>query len=427
MHMKKLINIALLGVLLALSIPQALAANNETLATMVAAAPTLMKPSKPTQKQTTSPKSLTAEEAVALRRRQKLQSLWGNRLLEVFRWLLLGAMGYGIYALAQQPLWMITPQQVHFRGTTILSDTALLPPIQKELNRPLYALQPQAIENELKQRFPLIAAVQIRRRLFPMGLDVQVNEHQPWALIYEPWETQAVLSYYHHVFLPLHFPQRFPKQPQALGGGAMDKKPMPKPYAFVLETYQSMRFNGEYFTLSPKVLAPNSLMIFTSTQWFRTMPQSKRLKFLKDMDRLLNGVRAVASVQVDALSYNPQKDALTLELRLENQPKQSVTALLGRWDTGLFDRALRLKPLIGGLPFVKEAVGNEKTGVCYKQFDFRWGQNVTVGLCNPTFLQKPTLEDGTKPLVVLEDEATDNAQPAPSANDDDLTPVQKQR
>ena len=167
-------------------------------------------------------------------------------------------------------------------------------------------------------------------------------------------------------------------------------------------------------------------MIFTATQWFRTMPQAKRLKFLKDMDRLLNGVRAVASVQVDALTYNPQKDALTLELRLENQPKQSVTALLGRWDAGLFDRVLRLKPLIGGLPFVKEAVGNEKAGVCYKQFDFRWGQNVTVGLCNPNFLEKPTLEEETKPLVVLEDEATGNVKPAPSTTDE-LTPVQKQR
>lgn len=346
------------------------------------------------------PKPLTPEEEVALRRKQKLQSLWWNRVLSVVRWSVLGALGYGIYWLAQQPFWMITPQQVQFKGADILSATALLPPIQKELNRPLYALQPQAIETALKKEFPLISAVQIRRRLFPVGLDVQVNEHQPWALIYDPWEKEAVLSYYRQVFLPLHFP----KQPHPWGIRPIDKAIMPKPYAFVLETYQSMRFNGQQFTLSPKVLSADSLMLFTSTQWFRTMPQPKRLKFLKDMDRLLNGVRAVSSVQVDALIYNQPNDAISLELRLENQPKQPVTALLGRWDEGLFDRALRLKPLIGGLPFVKEAVGNEKAGACYKQLDFRWGQNVTVALCNPNLLEKPTLDEDAKPLVVVEDD-----------------------
>ncbi|MCS6267643.1 MAG: FtsQ-type POTRA domain-containing protein [Vampirovibrio sp.] len=402
---------------------QALPASTETLSAIVDSPQTkAKKPAPPPKKDPPPPKPLTAEEEVTLRRKQKLQSLWWNRLLGVVRWLVLGAIGYGIYYLAQQPFWMITPQQVHFTGTNILSDATLLPPIQKELNRPLYALQPQAIESELKKRFPLISAVQIRRRLFPIGLDVQVNEHEPWALIYDPWEKDAVLSYYRQVFLPLHFP----KQPHPWGVVPVAKKPMLKPYAFVLETYQSMRFNGQQFTLSPTVLSPDSLMIFTSTQWFRNMPHHKRLKFLKDMDRLLNGVRAVASVQVDALAYNQQQDALTLDLRLENQPKQPVTALLGGWDAGLFDRALRLKPLIAGLSFVKEAVGNEKAGSCYKQFDFRWGQNVTVELCNPSLLEKPMLEEDAKPLVVLEEEATGNVQPTePSTDTDELTPVAK--
>jgi hypothetical protein len=374
---------------------------------------------QPKSTETQTPPPLTAEETVALRRKQKLQALWWDRLLRVFRWMVLIALGYGIYWLAQQPFWLVTPQQVHFKGTNILSNATVLPAIEKELNRPLYALQPQSIENELKKRFPLIASVQIRRRLFPVGLDVQVNEHQPWALIYEPEEEKAVLSYYRQVFLPLHLTKPLQGSTTATENlkQPISNQSMPKPYAFVLETHQSMRFNGEHFTLTPAVLSPESLLIFTSTQWFRQMPQAKRRQFLKDVDRLLNGVKAVDSVAVDAVIYRPQQDALSLVLRLKTQPNQPITALLGGWNSGLFDRALRLKPLVAGLPFVKEAVGNEKAGNCYKQFDFRWAQNVAVGLCDPSLLeQQPTLEENEQPLVVLEDETTGNLQ-APPADD----------
>jgi cell division septal protein FtsQ len=385
--------------------------NTETTAT---SRPTLEveKQSTKAQKTTVIPPPLTPEQLVAKRRTEKLKALWWERFLGVLRLALLAAIGYGIYWLAQQPFWLIAPQQVHFKGTDILSSRALLPPIEKELNRPLYTLQPQAIEAKLQKQYPLIAAVQIRRRLFPMGLDVQINEHRPWALIYPPTQKASVLQYYRNVFLPLHRSRN--NATTTVGKVSFPQQAMPLPYAFVLETYQSMRFNGQQFTLSPTVLAPDSLMVFTDTTWFRKLPTSRRVLFLKDMDRLLNGVRALPGVGVEALMYQPQGDMLQLELHLAQQPTQPITVLLGRWDTGLFDRAMRLKPLVRGLAFVQEAITPvEKTVAyapkpsCYKQFDFRWGPNVTVELCNTLKVNQPTLDEHhPDALVVEEDELT---------------------
>jgi hypothetical protein len=387
-------------------------------------------PAKTPKKQPVAPPPLTPEQLVAKRRTEKLQALWWERFLGLLRVVLLLAMGYGIYWLAKQPFWLITPQQVRFKGADILSSKALLPPIQQELNKPLYALQPQAIEATLQKQYPLIAAVQIRRRLFPMGLDVQINEHRPWALIYPPSQKSAVLQYYRRIFVPLHRTGAIPttattaksKQGTVSGLPALLQQPtMPLPYAFVLETYQSMRFNGQQFRLSPKVLPADSLMVFTDTTWFRKLPASRRITFLKDMDRLLNGVRAVPGVGVEALTYQPEINMLQLELRLAQQANRPVTALLGGWDTGLFDRAIRLKPLIRGLNFVQAAItppAEKPTSTptkpsCYKQFDLRWGPNVTVELCTPLkHTNQPSLETLTADTLVVEEEENTTTLPA---------------
>lgn len=386
-----------------------------------------VKPSsaKTPKKQPVAPPPLTPEQLVAKRRAEKLQALWWERFLGLLRIVLLLAMGYGIYWLAKQPFWLITPQQVRFKGADILSSKALLPPIQQELNKPLYALQPQAIEASLQKQYPLIAAVQIRRRLFPMGLDVQINEHRPWALIYPPSQKSAVLQYYRTVFVPLHrtgtLPTKATKQSTMSKLPALLQQPtMPLPYAFVLETYQSMRFNGQQFRLSPKVLPADSLMVFTDTTWFRKLPASRRITFLKDMDRLLNGVRAVPGVGVEALTYQPEVNMLQLELRLAQQANRPITALLGGWDTGLFDRALRLKPLIRGLTFVQAAItpptekptSTPTKPSCYKQFDLRWGPNVTVELCTPLkHTNQPSLDPLTADTLVVEEEENTTALP----------------
>lgn len=134
-------------------------------------------------------------EQLTFRRRQKRQQVWVSRLQHLVKFGLFIALALLIYqAVRSFPLY--ANSQVQWMGPT--SQLIASESIERQLaqEQQFLFLDVKQVANELKDRFPLLAHVEIRRRFFPeQGLMVSVAEKPLWGLIYRQGErlTQGQL------------------------------------------------------------------------------------------------------------------------------------------------------------------------------------------------------------------------------------------
>lgn len=119
-----------------------------------------------------------AERRQQLRRQRRLKILQGLWRTTAIAWLTAGL----VWA-TNSPKTLIRSQaQVHISGNQMLATQAIQALLPIDYPQPLIELQPEALETHIKANAP-IADVTVRRRLFPPGLTIELQERQPVAVV----------------------------------------------------------------------------------------------------------------------------------------------------------------------------------------------------------------------------------------------------
>lgn len=119
-----------------------------------------------------------SERRQHLRRQRRLKILQGLWRTTAIAWLTAGL----VWAANSSKTLVRSESQVHISGNQMLATEAIQALLPIDYPQPLIELQPEAIEAHIKANAP-IAEVTVRRRLFPAGLTIQLQERQPVAVV----------------------------------------------------------------------------------------------------------------------------------------------------------------------------------------------------------------------------------------------------
>ncbi|MBG1244364.1 cell division protein FtsQ/DivIB [Nostoc sp. NZL] len=117
-------------------------------------------------------------------RRKKLRRQRQMRIIQaIWRTFAITGFAGGLLWVAVQPVWILkTPKQVVMKsGNQLLSDEITQSLLVLSYPQSLWRIEPTAIANSLKKQ-PTIAQAIVRRRLFPPGLNIEIQERVPVAV-----------------------------------------------------------------------------------------------------------------------------------------------------------------------------------------------------------------------------------------------------
>ncbi|MEH2304087.1 cell division protein FtsQ/DivIB [Nostoc sp.] len=117
-------------------------------------------------------------------RRKKLRRRRQMRIIQaIWRTFAIIGLAGGLLWVAVQPVWVLkTPKQVVMKsGNQLLSDETTQSLLVLSYPQSLWRIEPAAIANSLKKQ-PTIAQAIVRRRLFPPGLNIEIQERVPVAI-----------------------------------------------------------------------------------------------------------------------------------------------------------------------------------------------------------------------------------------------------
>ncbi|MEH2464094.1 cell division protein FtsQ/DivIB [Nostoc sp.] len=121
-------------------------------------------------------------------RRQKLRRQRQMRIIQaIWRTFAITGLAGGLLWVAVQPVWVLkTPKQIVMKsGNQLLSDETTQSLLVLSYPQSLWRIEPGAIANSLKKQ-PTIAQAIVRRRLFPPGLIIEIQERVPVAVTQTP-------------------------------------------------------------------------------------------------------------------------------------------------------------------------------------------------------------------------------------------------
>ena len=108
------------------------------------------------------------------RRIKLLQTLW--------RSISISGLTAGLVWVATLPTWLIrNPDQIEIHGNKLLSTETIQSLLPITYPQSLLAVKPQEIAARLKAQAPIAEAI-VSRRLFPSGLEIQLQERHPVAI-----------------------------------------------------------------------------------------------------------------------------------------------------------------------------------------------------------------------------------------------------
>ncbi|BAY74967.1 polypeptide-transport-associated domain-containing protein [Nostoc linckia NIES-25] len=121
-------------------------------------------------------------------RRKKLRRQRQMKIIQaIWRTFAITSLASGLLWVAVQPMWMLkAPKQIVMKsGNKLLSDETTRSLLALSYPQSLWRIEPTAIANSLKKQ-PTIANAMVRRRLFPPGLIIDIQERVPVAVTQTP-------------------------------------------------------------------------------------------------------------------------------------------------------------------------------------------------------------------------------------------------
>ncbi|MHC5935569.1 cell division protein FtsQ/DivIB [Nostoc sp.] len=129
-------------------------------------------------------------------RRQKLRRHRRMKIIQAIwrTFAITGLMG-GLFWVAVQPVWMLkAPKQILMKsGDKLLSDETAQSLLVLSYPQSLWRIEPAAIANSLKKQ-PTIAEAIVRRRLFPPGLIIEIQERVPVAVTQTSGNKKVIIG-----------------------------------------------------------------------------------------------------------------------------------------------------------------------------------------------------------------------------------------
>ncbi|MEH2319673.1 cell division protein FtsQ/DivIB [Nostoc sp.] len=117
-------------------------------------------------------------------RRQKLRRQRRMKIIQaIWRTFAITGLTGGLFWVVVQPVWMLkAPKQILMKsGDKLLSDETAQSLLVLSYPQSLWRIEPSAIANSLKKQ-PTIAEAIVKRRLFPPGLIIEIQERVPVAV-----------------------------------------------------------------------------------------------------------------------------------------------------------------------------------------------------------------------------------------------------
>ncbi|MEH2417457.1 cell division protein FtsQ/DivIB [Nostoc sp.] len=117
-------------------------------------------------------------------RRQKLRRHRQMRIIQaIWRTFTITGLAGGLLWVVVQPVWMLkAPKQIVMKsGNKLLTDETAQSLLVLSYPQSLWRIEPSAIANSLKKQ-PTIAQAIVRRRMFPPGLNIEIQERVPVAV-----------------------------------------------------------------------------------------------------------------------------------------------------------------------------------------------------------------------------------------------------
>lgn len=129
-------------------------------------------------------------------RRQKLRRQRQMRIIQaIWRTFAITSLAVGLLWVAIQPVWMLkAPKQIVMKsGNKLLSNETAQSLLVLSYPQSLWRIEPSAIANSLKKQ-PTIAQAIVRRRLFPPGLIIEIQERVPVAVTQTPGNKKVTIG-----------------------------------------------------------------------------------------------------------------------------------------------------------------------------------------------------------------------------------------
>jgi len=117
-------------------------------------------------------------------RRKKLRRQRQMKIIQaIWRTFAISGLAGGLLWLAIQPIWILNaPKQIVMKsGNQLLSDDAIKSLLVLSYPQSLWRIEPSVIADSLMQQ-PTIAQATVSRRLFPPGLNIEIQERVPVAI-----------------------------------------------------------------------------------------------------------------------------------------------------------------------------------------------------------------------------------------------------
>ncbi|MEH2240757.1 cell division protein FtsQ/DivIB [Nostoc sp.] len=129
-------------------------------------------------------------------RRKKLRRQRQMRIIQaIWRTFAITGLASGLLWVAVQPVWVLkTPKQIVMKsGNQLLSDETTQSLLVLSYPQSLWRIEPAAIANSLKKQ-PTIAQAIVKRRLFPPGLIIEIQERVPVAVTQTPGNKKVTIG-----------------------------------------------------------------------------------------------------------------------------------------------------------------------------------------------------------------------------------------
>lgn len=93
----------------------------------------------------------------------------------------------GIYFAGKMSFWELSLHNITLHGNHLLTQEHLMRFLQAYDKAPIYQINPLRIEQAIEREISLVSDISIRRRLFPVGLDIGVTEKPTWGILYNEY------------------------------------------------------------------------------------------------------------------------------------------------------------------------------------------------------------------------------------------------
>lgn len=142
-----------------------------------------------------APRKRTEEQIEKVRRRQetflqkrrekKKRRVFYSRLRLMLRMVFCLLLIAALYVVVVSGVWRFSSEHYELHGNRLLKREHLARFIDPLDGKPIYEINPSRLAETIRQAVPLVDSIYIRRHLFPLGLDITVQEKSSWGVLFD--------------------------------------------------------------------------------------------------------------------------------------------------------------------------------------------------------------------------------------------------